>query len=122
MARKKIPNLNVRLEFGADINLLHKNPQIKELIYANLVLGIKEANNSNRNEATIVELHSSGNYVQIDRNSWKPSLETAINYFLSIEAYEKCNEIQKLIESIDSYGTQRIRRTSSRTNKSNNRS
>ena len=116
MARKKIPNLNVRLGFGANLNTLHKNPQIQELIYTNLILGIKDANNSNKNEATIVELHSSGNYVQIHRSKWKESLEKAKKYYSDLEKYEICSDIQKLIESIDSYGTERLYRTSSRTN------
>lgn len=121
MARRKIPNLSVRLEFGADINLLHKNPQVQELIYDNLILGIKDANASNKNEATIVELHSSGNYVQVSRNDWKTSLEKAQQYYSNLEQYEKCSEIQKLIESINSYGIKRPHRTSSRTNQPDNR-
>jgi hypothetical protein len=116
MARKKIPNLNVRLEFGANLNVLHKNPQVQELIYTNLFLGIKDANDSNKNEAIIVELHSSGNYIQIHRSKWKESLEKAKKYYSDLEKYEICSDIQKLIESIDSYETKRLYRTSSRTN------
>jgi hypothetical protein len=116
MARRKIPNLTVRLEVGADLETLHKNPQVQELIYINLILGIKDANNSNKNEATIVELHSSGNYVQIHRSKWKKSLEKAQTYYANLEKYEICSEIQKLIESIDSYGTKQLHRTSSTTN------
>ena len=121
MARRKIPNLNVRLGFGADINTLHKNPQVQELIYNNLILGIKDANASNKNEATIVELHSSGNFVQIHKNDWKSSLEKAQQYYSNLEKYEICSEIQKLIESINSYGTERSHRTPSRTNQPDNR-
>jgi hypothetical protein len=116
MARRKIPNLTVRLGVGANLETLHENPQVKELIYINLFLGIKDANDSNKNEATIVELHSSGNYVQIHRNNWKESLEKAQTYYANLEKYEVCGEIQKLIESINSYGTERLYRTSSRTN------
>jgi hypothetical protein len=116
MARKKIPNLNIHLGFGVNLNTLYKNPQVQELIYTNLVLGIKDANNSNKNEATIVELHSSGNYVQIHRSKWKESLEKAQKYYSDLERYEICSDIQKLIESIDSYGTKQLHRTPSRTN------
>ena len=100
MARRKIPNLNVRLGFGANINTLHENPQVQELIYNNLVSGIKDANASKKNEATIVELHSSGNYVQIHRNDWVKSLEKAQRYYSNLEQYETCSDIQKLIELV----------------------
>ena len=97
MARRKIPNLNVRLGFGANINTLH-------------------ANTSKKNEATIVELHSSGNYIQIHRNDWVKSLEKAQHYYSKLEQYETCGDIQKLIESINSYGSERTYNTPSRTN------
>ena len=116
MARRKIPNLNVRLGFGANINTLHENPQVQELIYNNLVSGIKDANASKKNEATIVELHSSGNYIQIHRNDWIKSLEKAQRYYSNLEQYETCSDIQKLIESINSYGSERSYNTPSRTN------
>jgi hypothetical protein len=116
MARKKIPNLNIHLGFGANLNTLHKNPQVQELIYTNLVLGIKDANNSNKNEAIIVELHSSGNYVQIHRSKWKESLEKAKKYYSDLEKYEICSDIQKLIKSINCYGTGRLHKTPSGTN------
>ena len=116
MTRRKIPNLVVHLEYGVDLNLLHKNPQIQELIYTNLILGIKDANQSNKNEASIIELSSSGNYIQIPKNKWKISLENAQKYYAGLEKYEICSDIQKLIESINSYGTEQLHRISSRTN------
>jgi hypothetical protein len=44
------------------------------------------------------------------------SLEKAQKYYSDLERYEICSDIQKLIESIDSYGTERLHRTSSRAN------
>ena len=43
-------------------------------------------------------------------------VEILLGGYSDLEKYEICSDIQKLIESIDSYGTERLHRTSSRTN------
>lgn len=122
MAKKVIPNLYITVQEGVDFEAIQHNEQIQEVLYNRVVIAIKEANQTNKSEATVVELNSTGNYIAINRNDWKKSLKKAQDYFLNLEEYEKCADIQKLIDSINSYGSKGLYRKAPRTNKPNNRS
>jgi len=122
MPKRNIPNLYIVVQEGIDFDLIQSNKQIQNTIYNSVVIGIEEAAKYNKTEATIVELNSSGNYISLNYIDWEKSLKKAQTYFLQLEEYEKCASIQKLIESLDSYGSKRLHRKITRTNKSNNRS
>jgi hypothetical protein len=121
MAKRIIPNLYVTLESEEDYNLLSNNEHVIDIILGSGVLGIKDANKLQKKEAIIVELNSSGNYVSLPREKWQQSLEKAQQYYIESEDYEVCADIQKLIESINSYGPKRSSRKTSRTDRFNNR-
>jgi len=122
MARRVIPNLYIKVQEGTDFSVIQDNSQIQEILFNSIVIGIKEASKTNRKEATLIELNSSGNYISINQENWKPSLEKAQTYFANLEQYEICADIQKIIESLSSYGRKRVYSKTSRSNKSNNRS
>lgn len=119
--KRIIPNLCVHFVEGTDLSVIRENEHVQDIVLGSVVLGIKEAVRLQRQEATIVELNSSGNYVSISRENWKQSLETAQQYYVKLEEYEICADIQKLIESLSSYGSKRSYKSSSRTNQPNNR-
>lgn len=122
MPKRVIPNLYITVQEGVDFEAIQYNEQIQEVLYNSVIIGIKNASKTNKPEATIIELNSSGNYISLNRADWKKSLEKAQKYFLNLEEYEKCADIQKLIESISSYGSKKLYRKATGTNKSNNRS
>ena len=121
MSKRNIPNLYIVVNNNYDLENIHCNEHIKEIIFGSIILGVKEAIKFNKKEATIVELNSSGNYVSISKDKWKISLEEAQKHYVAQEAYELCADIQQVIESINSYGTKRSYRKASTANKSNNR-
>ena len=122
MPKRKIPNIYIAVQEGIDFSMIQDNIQIKEILFESIIEGIKCAVETNKSEATIIELNSSGNYISLDKNNWKAPLEKAQTYYTGLEEYEKCADIQKLIESLNSYGSKRLHRKTSRANKSNNRS
>jgi hypothetical protein len=122
MSKRKIPNLYITVQEGIDFTAIQENIQIKSILYNSVFEGIKSAAETNKSEATIIELNSTGNYITLNKKDWKQSLINAQQYFIQAESYEMCADIQKLIESLDSYGPKRLHRKTSRSNKSNNRS
>lgn len=122
MAKRIVPNLYITLQNGVEFEAIQENIQIQSLIYNSIITGIIDAKRYKRTEATIVELNSTGNYITIDKKDWKQSLINVQQYFIQSENYEKCIEIQKLIESLNSYEPARLHRKTSRTDKQNNRS
>ena len=121
MAKRSIPNLHISVQDEDNYEVVQKNSIVQAMIFKNLILGITEASKTNRKDAIVLELNSSGYYIQVARESWKTSLESAQQYYTKLEEYETCATIQKLIESINSYGIQRSPRKTSRTNQPVNR-
>jgi hypothetical protein len=121
MKRRQVPNLYFTInssepEFNFDI--IQHDEKIQFLILSNVVFGIEEAIKLKKEEATIVELNSSGNYVSLHKENWKTSLESAERWFLKFEDYESCAKIKNIIDNIDSYGQQRrLHRKTSRSDK-----
>jgi hypothetical protein len=121
MSKRNIPNLYIVTNNEHELESVHNNEYIKEIIFGSVILGIKEAIKLNKKEATIVELNSSGNCISIPMDKWKIPLEEAQKHYVAQEAYELCADIQQVIESINSYGTKRSYRKASTTDQSNNR-
>ena len=121
MAKRIVPNLYVVAQDESEIESLSGNQYIIDIVFNSVILGIEEAVKGKKKEATIIELNSSGNYISIPRDKWEESLTNAERHFIKLEEYETCADIQKLKESIRSYGSQRVPRKATTTNRSNNR-
>ena len=121
MAKRIVPNLYVVAQDESEIESLSGNQYIIDIVFNSVILGIEEAVKGKKKEATIIELNSSGNYISIPRDKWEESLTNAERHFIKLEEYETCADIQKLKESIRSYGSQRVPRKTTTTNRSNNR-
>lgn len=121
MAKRVVPNLYIASNDDEELDTLQNNPHFKDVIFNCVILGIEDALKNKKKEALLVELNSSGNYVSIPQDKWETSLSNAEKYFIGLEEYETCSDIQKLKESIKSYGSQRVPRKTSKSNRSVNR-
>jgi hypothetical protein len=121
MAKRIVPNLYIAVQDESEIETLSDNQYIKDILFNSIILGIEEAVKGRKKEATVIELNSSGNYISIPKNKWEESLTNAEQYFIKLEEYETCADIQKLKESIKSYGSQRVPRKTTTANRPNNR-
>jgi hypothetical protein len=121
MAKRIVPNLYIAVQDESEIETLSDNQYIKDILFNSVILGIEEAVKGRKKEATVIELNSSGNYISIPKNKWEESLTNAEQYFIKLEEYETCADIQKLKESIKSYGSQRVSRKTTTPNRPNNR-
>jgi len=119
--KRIIPNICVHFVEGSDLSVLQENEHVKDIVLGSVVIGIIEAVKLRKKDATIVELNSSGNYISIPKENWKQSLEKAQQYYIKLEEYEICADIQKLIESLISYGSKRSYRTTPKADRPNNR-
>lgn len=121
MAKRIVPNLYIVAQDDFEIETLSDNPYVRDILFNSVILGIEEAVKGRKKEATVVELNSSGNYISIPKEKWEESLTNAEKYFINLEEYETCADIQKLKETIKSYGSQRVSRKTTTANRPNNR-
>lgn len=121
MAKRVVPNLYIASNDEEELDTLQSNPYLKDVIFNCIIVGIEDAIKNKKKEALLIELNSSGNYVSLSQDKWEASLNSAEKYFIGLEEYETCIDIQKLKESIKSYGAQRVSRKTTTSNRSNNR-
>lgn len=98
MAKRIIPNLHFNVAEGGepDYSVISKNEMIRDIIYANTFVGIREAIKKRAKHAKICEINSSGQYLTVEQEDYKAALDNALSYYEVLEEYETCAEIVEL--------------------------
>jgi hypothetical protein len=103
LKKRKIPVLNVftdNPEEDIDENILIKHEGFNQALFNEVILAINEGIKSKRKSVTLYSLYGSDYIIDLSRNNWRPSLESALKYFESNEQYETCGLCKKLLEKI----------------------
>ena len=72
----------------------------KKVVIESLVKNITEGVDLNLESINIAEIKDYDMIISIPKKEWKGGLESAINYYVSKEEYEKCSKIKKLIDKL----------------------
>ena len=72
----------------------------KHQVYKSLIDGVTEAIKENKKEIKLCEVKHSGIYITVEKTEWKKSLDSALQYYIDIEEYEKCSKIKDLIDKL----------------------
>ncbi len=98
--RRKIPVFKVNVQPGADYDQLHEIPEVKEVVIEEVLFAIQDAIKRKKSSIELFEVANSGYYLELKKDKFKPSLETAIEYFIEKEDYTKCAECRDLINKL----------------------
>ena len=90
----------VNIESGASYDQLNEMPEVKEVVIEEVINAIKDAIKRKKSKIELFEVADSDYYLELDKNKFKTSLETAIEYFVEKEEYDKCIECRDLINKI----------------------
>ena len=72
----------------------------KHQVYKSLIDGVTEAIKTNKEEIKLCEVKNSGIFITVEKQKWKKSLVSALQYYVDIEEYEKCSKIKDLIDKL----------------------
>ena len=72
----------------------------KHQVYKSLIDGVTEAIKTNKEEIKLCEVKNSGIFISVEKQKWKNSLDSALQYYVDIEEYEKCSKIKDLIDKL----------------------
>ena len=72
----------------------------KRQVYKSLVDGVSEAIKTNKNEIKLCEIKNSNLYITVEKQEWKKSLDSALQFYIDIEEYEECSKIKNLIDKL----------------------
>lgn len=93
-----------KLEFLGEITLEEIYEQNKELIYSSFITEIqKVANDLSIKRIEVMEFKKNGVKFAIDlkRDQFNSALNSAIDFFIEVESYEKCKECKDLINELN---------------------
>ena len=90
----------VNVEPGASYDQLNEMPEVKEVVIEEVINAIRDAIKRKKSKIELFEVADSDYYLELDKNKFKTSLETAIEYFVEKEEYDKCIECRDLINKI----------------------
>ena len=69
-------------------------------VYDRIIQAVKEGLHVKRDEIRLFELGGTGEYLTSRKTNWKAGLQQALDYFVIIEAYEKCITIKQLMAKL----------------------
>ena len=72
----------------------------KHQVYKSLIDGVTEAIETNKKEIKLCEVKNSGMLITVEKPKWKKSLDSALQFYISKEEYEKCSKIKNLIDKL----------------------
>jgi hypothetical protein len=75
---------------------------LKVLLKVEVPKAIEDAMINKKTFASIFEINSSNNFIEIHKNYWADALSTCLHWYINDgeEDYEKCSNITKLIETL----------------------
>lgn len=89
----EIPSIPVLEEDEAD-EFFEDN---KEFVYDRILQAVNEGLHLKRNSIRLFELNGTGVYITSNRADWKNGVQQALDYFLSVEQYDKCVTARQLM-------------------------
>lgn len=72
----------------------------KHKVYKSLIDGVTEAIKTDKKEIKLCEVKNSGIFITVEKQEWKNSLDSALQYYIDTEEYEECSKIKDLINKL----------------------
>jgi len=98
--RRKIPVFRVSLPPGMSYSVLTETPEIIQIVIDETVVAIKEGINKKKKSISLFEVANSEYYIELKKDEWKSSLESAIEFYAEKEEYDRCIECRDLINKL----------------------
>jgi hypothetical protein len=98
--RRKIPILRIKMDIGADYSQITEVPEIRKIVMEETVYAIKEGIEKKKDSISLFEIYNTNYLIELSKKEWKSSLETALEYFLENEEYDRCAEARDLLNKL----------------------
>lgn len=99
-SKRDVPVLRISLTHGNDYDKICEVPEFKHIVMHELVVAVKDGIIKNRKTIELFEISDTKMCLNIEKENWKSSLNQAMEYFTSLENYDKCVECRELIKQL----------------------
>lgn len=98
--KRKIPILSITSNGSYDQEHLLTHKEFNKALFTEVVSAIKEGIEKKKTLVTLFELHTTGYVIDLEKENWKASLESAVEYYQKLEDYETCALCMNLIKKL----------------------
>jgi hypothetical protein len=77
------------------------NTNIQEILYAEAFNNIKNALQTKKQECTLCNIGQLETTITLSKSNWESALNTMLDHYIKIEDYDKCSQINKLIQELN---------------------
>ncbi len=92
----EIPSIPVLEESEAD-EFFEAN---SEFVYNRILQAVEEGARSGRDSIRLFELNGTGVYITSNKRDWKNGVQQALDYYVTMEQYDKCIAARQLLQSL----------------------
>lgn len=98
--KRKIPVFKVVASEGESYDKMLEVPEIRDIVLEETLFAIKEGINKKKKSISLFEVADSNYYIELEKDKWKSSLETVLNYYAEREEYDMCIECRDLMNKL----------------------
>ena len=98
--QKKITNIEIVYGDKEDLVKLASKEQFVKFVLEDSLVSITRAINENLEKVELFNILNMSLIVELDKSKYKSVLQRIINYYVQDEDYDKCAEIQSLINKL----------------------
>lgn len=98
--RRKIPIFSLKARPGMDYSQLTAIPEVRKVVMEEAIIAIKDGIKKNKKKIALFEIANSDCYIELEKDKWKPTLETALQYYVEQEEYYVCVVCRDLISKL----------------------
>lgn len=96
---RRLKSINVFFDpSNTSVEEIENIPNLKDLVYGELLSAFEEAKNENKDTISLFELNNSGYIVELSKEEFTPALKKAMAHYETKEDYERCVTLRNLIE------------------------
>ena len=76
-------------------------PKIQKLLFENVFTSIKSALKTKKKEVIICDITQVETSISIPKTHWAQALKSVLEYYVKVEDYSMCTQVNKLIKDIE---------------------
>jgi galactose-1-phosphate uridylyltransferase len=83
------------------------NTEVQTVLYNETFESIKTALQTKKRECVVCNIGQLETTITLSKPSWEPALKSILEHYVKIEDYDKCSQINKLIQELNGEGSKK---------------
>lgn len=105
--KKKTPNLVLTSYSLRGVLDTLFNTKVQNILYIETFNNIKKALQDKKQECVICDIGQLETTITLPKANWEPALNSILEYYVKVEDYDKCSQINKLIQELNGEGSKK---------------